>query len=140
MTEKSIEKTTYKKLKEPIVAVVDEDVHVNFLIVAFLKIQRLDAYAFHSGDEFLKQLDAFAEKLDVTVINGNTAEQQGGLIISKIKEANKDVKILVVAGDDSARIQILRYGADDFVAKPLNYETIASKITALAAAKGAFAG
>ena len=44
----------------------------------------------------VKNMDKFAGKLDVATINGKLAEERGVLIISMIKEANTDAKILVM--------------------------------------------
>ncbi len=111
--------------KEPLVFVVDNDPHVNLLITATLKLVKCNPLPFHSIDECLNNIDKFVGKLDVATINGKLAEERGGLIISRIKEANPDTKILVIANNDSARSQILRYGVDDFAMKPLNVTTIA---------------
>ena len=48
-----------------------------------------------------KNIDKFASKLDVATINGKLAEERGVLIISMIKEANTDAKILVIANNDA---------------------------------------
>lgn len=124
--------------KEPLVFVIDNDPHVNLLITATLKLVKCNPLSFHSIDECLNSIDKFAGELDVASIDGKLAEERGGLIISRIKEANPDAKVLVIANNDSARNQILRYGADDFAMKPLNVATIAEKIVMLAAIKGSF--
>jgi ActR/RegA family two-component response regulator len=48
-----------------------------------------------------KNIDKFAGKLDVATINGKLTEERGVLIISRIKEANTDSKILVIANNDA---------------------------------------
>jgi DNA-binding NtrC family response regulator len=111
---------------EPLVFVVDDDPHVNnLLITATMELAKCNPLPFHSIDECLNNIDKFVGKLDAATINGKLAEERGGLIISRIKEANPDTKILVIANNDSARSQILRYGVDDFAMKPLNVTTIA---------------
>ena len=53
------------------------------------------------------------------------------MLISKIKQIDLNIKIFVVANDDSARNIILEYGADDFLIKPVSAETILGKISML---------
>ena len=48
-----------------------------------------------------KNIDKFAGKLDIATINCKLAEERGVLIISRIKEANTDAKILVIANNDA---------------------------------------
>jgi FixJ family two-component response regulator len=124
--------------KEPLVFVVDEDPHVNLLITATMKLAKCNTMSFHSTDECLNGIDKFASELDIACIDGKLAEEGGGLIISRIKQANPDAKVLVIASNDSARSQILRYGADDFLMKPTSAITIMEKILLLAAMKGVF--
>jgi DNA-binding NarL/FixJ family response regulator len=74
-------------------------------------------------------------QVDVVYINGIIAADEGAMLISKIKQIDLNIKILIVANDDSARNIILEYGADDFLIKPVSAETILSKISMLLLAK-----
>ena len=123
---------------EPLVFVVDDDPHVNSLITATLKLAKCDPRPLHSVDECLNAVAQYVGELDVATVDGRLAEERGGLLITRIKEANPNAKILVVANNDSSRSQILRYGADDYIMKPLNVTTIRDKVVMLAAIKGAF--
>jgi response regulator of citrate/malate metabolism len=57
------------------------------------------------------------------------------MLISKLKQIDRNIKILVVANDASARNIILEYGADDFLIKPVGAETVLDKIDAFACQK-----
>jgi response regulator of citrate/malate metabolism len=67
----------------------------------------------------------------VVYINGTIAADKGAMLISKIKQIDLNIKILVIANDASARNIILEYGADDFLIKPVSVETILGKISML---------
>jgi DNA-binding NtrC family response regulator len=123
---------------DPLVFVVDDDPHVNNLITATLKLAKCNPIPLYSVEDCLNSVADYAEELDVAAINGRLAEERGGLLISRIKEANPDAKILVIANNGSGRSQILRYGADDYIMKPVSVTTIQDKIIMLAAIKGAF--
>ena len=70
-------------------------------------------------------------QVDVVYIDGIIAADKGAMLISKVKQIDLNIKILVVANDDSARNIILEYGADDFLIKQVSVETILSKISML---------
>jgi DNA-binding NtrC family response regulator len=123
---------------EPLVFVVDDDPHVNSLITATLKLAKCNPIPLHSVDDCLNAVAQYAGELDVATVDGRLAEERGGLLITRIKDANPGAKILVVANNDSSRSQILRYGADDYIMKPLTVTTIRDKVVMLAAIKGAF--
>ena len=79
----------------------------------------------------LEQLGEMHNQVDVVYINGTIAVDKGAMLISKVKQIDLNIKILVVANDDSARNIILEYGSDDFLIKPVSVETILSKISML---------
>jgi DNA-binding response OmpR family regulator len=68
-------------------------------------------------------------------VDGKIAEDRGAMVVSRIKQLNKDTKILVVTNNDNPKNVILEYGADDFVIKPVSGETLLSKINVLIQAK-----
>lgn len=123
----------------PLVLIVDEDkIVVNYLYALF-KLSGYEVNMAFSAKECLELLEQLAsKKIDAVLLDGKIAEDRGAMVVSKIKQATGDTKILVVAIDDSPKNIILEYGADDFVIKPVGGETILSKINMLIQAK--FAG
>jgi response regulator RpfG family c-di-GMP phosphodiesterase len=82
---------------------------------------------------FLKQSNH--SNIDAALVDGKIAEDIGAMVVSRIKQLNKNTKILVVANNDNPKNIILEYGADDFVIKPVSGETLLSKINMLIQAK-----
>ncbi|MGH9978961.1 MAG: response regulator transcription factor [Nitrososphaeraceae archaeon] len=120
----------------PLVLIVDEDkIVINYLYALF----KLSGYevnmAFSSNEclEFLEQSNP--DKIDAALVDGKIAEDRGAMVVSRIKQLNKKVKILVVANNDNPRNIILEYGADDFVIKPVSGQTLLIKINMLIQAK-----
>jgi DNA-binding response OmpR family regulator len=89
-----------------------------------------------SSNECLKLLDQLdSSSIDAVLLDGKIAEDRGAMVVSRIKQLNKEIKILVVANNDNPRNIILEYGADDFVIKPVSGETLLSKTNMLIQAK-----
>jgi DNA-binding response OmpR family regulator len=78
--------------------------------------------------EKLKDLEA---KVDVICVNGKIAADRAATLILKVKRINSDIRICVVAEDETDKTRVLDYGADLFIAKPIGIETIADKIMIL---------
>jgi two-component system response regulator ArlR len=120
----------------PLVLIVDEDkIVVNYLYAVF-KLSGYEvnmAFNAHECLEFLEQ--SSPDKIDAALVDGKIAEDRGAMVVSRIKQLNKKIKILVVANNDNPRNIILEYGADDFVIKPVSGETLLSKINMLIQAK-----
>jgi DNA-binding response OmpR family regulator len=50
------------------------------------------------------------------------------MFIVNIKKINPQIKVLVIADEDSDKTRILGYGADEFSLKPISPENVADKL------------
>ena len=120
----------------PLVLIVDEDKIVVNYLYALLKLSGYEVNTAFSAKECLRILEqSNPGNIDAALMDGKIAEDRGAMVVSRIKQFNKDTKILVVANNDNPRNIILEYGADDFVIKPVSGETLLSKINMLIQAK-----
>jgi CheY-like chemotaxis protein len=120
------------RVSMPLVLIVDEDkIVVNYLYALF-KLSGYEVNMAFSASECLRFLEQFdPSNIDAVLMDGKIAEDRGAMVVSRIKQLNKDIKIL----NDSPKNIILEYGADDFVIKPVGGETLLSKINMLIQAK-----
>jgi CheY-like chemotaxis protein len=120
----------------PLVLIVDEDkILVNYLYALF-KLSGYEVNMAFSASECLRFLEQFnPSDIDAVLMDGKIAEDKGAMVVSRIKQFNKDIRILVVANNDNPKNIILEYGADDFIIKPVGGETLLSKINMLIHAK-----
>ena len=119
-----------------LVLIVDEDKIVVYHLYALFKLSGYEINMAFSANEclrFLKQSNH--SNIDAALVDGKIAEDIGAMVVSRIKQLNKNTKILVVANNDNPKNIILEYGADDFVIKPVRGETLLSKINMLIQAK-----
>ena len=116
----------------PLVLIIDEDkIVVNYLYAIF-KLSGYEVNMAFSSNECLRFLEqSNPSKIDAALVDGKIAEDRGAMVVSKIKQLNKDIRILVVANNDNPKNIILEYGADDFLIKPVSGETLLSKINML---------
>jgi len=122
-------------IQTPKIIIVEDDKEINSLITAICRLNGYETYMAFSAVKCLEQIEEMHNQVDVVYINGIIAADEGAMLISKIKQTDLNIKILVVANDDSARNIILEYGADDFLIKPVSAETILGKISMLLLAK-----
>ena len=83
----------------------------------------------------MDKLNELEAKVDVIFVNGKIAADRGAMLIVKIKRINSDIKICVVAEDESDKTRVLDYGADEFMTKPIGIETIVYKMMMLLTTK-----
>lgn len=111
--------------------VVDDDRDVNILLAGILKLKKFDVHKVYSAEECLEKLKELEAKVDVICVNGKIAADRAATLILKVKRINSDIRICVVAEDETDKTRVLDYGADLFIAKPIGIETIADKIMIL---------
>jgi len=99
--------------------IVDDDKDVNLILSATLKLKKFDVHKTYSAEECLNKLNELEGKVDVIFVNGKIAEDRGAMLIVKIKRINSDIKVCVVAEDETAKTRVLDYGADEFMTKPI---------------------
>jgi two-component system KDP operon response regulator KdpE len=115
--------------------VVDDDRDVNLVLSATLKLKKFDVHKVYDTDNCLNKLNELGRKVDVIFVNGKIAADRGTMLIVKIKRINSDIKICVVAEDESDKTRVLDYGADEFMTKPIGIETIVYKMMMLLTTK-----
>ena len=115
--------------------IVDYDKDVNLILSATLKLKKFDVYKAYDAEECLNKLNELEGKVDVISIDGKIAADRGAMLIVKIKRINPDIKIYVVAEDETAKTRVLDYGADEFMTKPIGMETIVYKMIMLLTTK-----
>jgi DNA-binding response OmpR family regulator len=114
-----------------IAIVVDDDRDVNLVLTAILKLNKFEVHKVFSAEQCLDKLKEVEAKIDVIFVNGKIAADRAAMLIVKIKRINSDIKICVVAEDETDKTRVLDYGADEFMTKPIGIETIVYKMMML---------
>jgi DNA-binding response OmpR family regulator len=70
-------------------------------------------------------------KVDAVIIGGSIACDRNLMLIVNIKKINIDIKVLIIADEDSDKTRILGYGADEFTLKPMSPENVSDKVLML---------
>ena len=50
------------------------------------------------------------------------------MLIIKVKRVNSNIKIMVLAEDETDKTRVLEYGADEFATKPISAESVVDKV------------
>ena len=114
-----------------IAIVVDDDRDVNLVLSAILKLNKFEVHKVFSAEQCLDKLKELEAKIDVIFVNGKIAADRAAMLIVKIKRISSDIKICVVAEDETDKTRVLDYGADEFMTKPIGIETIVYKMMIL---------
>ena len=67
-------------------------------------------------------------KVDIVFVDGKIAADRSAMLIIKVKRINSNIKIMVLAEDETEKTRVLDYGADEFTTKPISAESIVDKV------------
>src|SRR6266852_4324450 len=119
-----------KREKSSLVAIVDDDDLMRSALQGLLKAVGLSARAFASAEEFLEsgqQHDTACLIADIRMSGMSGLELQAWLNAERIRIPT----IFITAhGDERMRIQALRAGAVEFLAKPFDDEVLLENVRA----------
>jgi DNA-binding response OmpR family regulator len=79
----------------------------------------------------LNKVNELGGKVNIVFVDGKIAIDRGAMLIIKVKRVNPNIKIMVLAEDETDKTRVLEYGADEFTVKPISAESIVDKVYSL---------
>lgn len=110
------------------ILVIDDDPDIRTVMSILLKKHKYDVYTASSREEAFKKLDE--ERPGVILMDVLLSGYDGREICREIKanENTRKIPVIMLSAHPSAAEKINDYGADDFISKPLNSESLLEKI------------
>src|SRR5712691_3138169 len=97
-------------------------------ITYILGLKGYEVYKAYSVEECLNKVNELDSKVDIVFVDGKIAADRSAMLIIKVKRINSNIKIMVLAEDETDKTRVLEYGANEFAAKPISAETIVDKV------------
>ena len=82
----------------------------------------------YSTEECLNKVNELGGKVDIVFVDGKIAADRAAMLIIKVKRVNPNIKIMVLAEDETDKTRVLEYGADEFAVKPISAESVVDKV------------
>lgn len=110
------------ELKKEKVLIVDDDPQTCVLLKDFLSWRGFEPLVAGTAEEALEKVEK--EKPRIVLLDIKLPGMDGLTALRKIKEANKDMDIVMITGveDGSVASEAIKSGAYDYVIKPLNLD------------------
>jgi DNA-binding response OmpR family regulator len=118
-------------ISKPRVFIIQENEDANVVLNGILWLKGCEPLKFTNGEECLEKIIEMEGKVDAVIIGGSIACDRNLMLIVNIKKINIDIKVLIIADEDSDKTRILGYGADEFTLKPMSPENVSDKILML---------
>lgn len=113
------------------VLIVDDEISVLKAISSVLKHEGISAACAKSSSEAFRYLDADA--FDIILLDVMMPEQDGFSFLKELREKHILTPVILLSGreEDSAQVEGLGLGADDYMTKPFSKAVLVSKIRAI---------
>jgi len=113
------------------VLVVEDEEMVRRMLQALLEIHHYHILLAQNGAEALEQYRLHQSEIQLVVTDLMMPNRDGFNLISNLKAINPELPIIAISGVLTHEETALATGADCFLAKPFNLETLLSQISAL---------
>ncbi len=111
--------------------VVDDEPHIRKIIKMALSTRVAEIFLAANAEEGLEIVKN--ENIDLVISDIQMPGMNGDLFLKKVKEEQPQITFLMITahGDMDTVIQVMRYGASDFLAKPFNNNDLRSSVQKL---------
>lgn len=113
----------------PKVLIVDDEEHFCRSLLKILTVRKIQAYAVYRGEAALDELAG--NDYDVVLLDVKMPGISGIEVLKRMKEQNLKAEVIVLSGHASLEtaVEIVKYGAYDYLLKPCDTEELLLKIS-----------
>ena len=117
------------------IIIVDENKDVISILAGTFGLDGYEVHKSFSAEECLNKVNELDGRVDIVFVDGKIAADRAAILIIKVKRINSNIKIMVLAEDETDKTRVLDYGADEFATKPISAETIVDKVSGVLLAR-----
>jgi two-component system response regulator HydG len=110
------------------ILIIDDDMDMCQLLGHFLQRKGFETDTAHTGNKGIAKFNE--NKFDVVLCDFRLGDMDGRKVLQKIKEINPEVVVIIITGysDVKMAVEVMRYGAFDYITKPLIPEEVINVI------------
>lgn len=110
------------------IAIIEDEIELLNLLKMTCEGLDCEVFAFRTYEDFIFKFNDIHP--DLVITDRNLPGQNGIEVISKIRQQDSDLPIIMISGSDSDDniLEALKNGADDFIAKPFDFEILSVKV------------
>ncbi|MBL0272650.1 MAG: sigma-54-dependent Fis family transcriptional regulator [Chitinophagaceae bacterium] len=110
------------------ILIIDDDIDMCQLLGHYLQRKGFETDTAHTGNKGIAKFNE--NKFDVVLCDFRLGDMDGRKVLQKIKEINAEVVVIIITGysDVKMAVEVMRYGAFDYITKPLIPEEVINVI------------
>ncbi|MBM9616547.1 sigma-54-dependent Fis family transcriptional regulator [Desulfobulbus rhabdoformis] len=113
------------------ILIVDDEAVQRELLGGFLKKQGCSVIEAASGQEAIERF--LQQPVDLVLLDHKMPDLMGDEVLTRIKEINPLTRVIMITafGAVETAVRVMQLGADDFMEKPIDLETLLTKIRSI---------
>jgi ActR/RegA family two-component response regulator len=98
---------------KPVILIAESDPHTLSLLAGTFLLRNFRAYTASSASEAKEVYKVIGNTVDLVLLNGTIAGDEGIGVIVAIRRLNSDQKIVLIADNEGTRINAMKVGCDN---------------------------
>jgi DNA-binding response OmpR family regulator len=113
---------------KPVILIADTSPYILNLMAGTFQLNNFTVYTATSAQECLAIFGGMKDSIDMVLMDGAVAANDGVDVIVNIRRLKRDQKIMVVVEEEDLKAKALRVGADVVVMKPISPDMVLHQV------------
>jgi DNA-binding response OmpR family regulator len=123
-----MEKARAETETKPVILIADTSSYILNLLAGTFQLNNFTVYTATSAQECLAIYSGLKDAIDMVLMDGAVAANDGVAVIVNIRRLKRDQKIMVVVEADDIKAMAMRVGADVVVMKPISPDMVLHQV------------
>jgi len=123
-----MDKSRSETESKPVILIADPSPHILNLLAGTFQLNNFTVFTASSARECLAIYDGLKDSIDMVLMDGAIAGDEGVEVIVNIRRMKRDQRILVVVEEESVKALAMKVGADVVVMKPISPDSILHQV------------
>jgi DNA-binding response OmpR family regulator len=113
---------------KPVILIADTSPFILNLLAGTFQLNNFTVYTATSAEECLSLYGGLKDAIDMVLMDGAVAANQGVDVIVNIRKLKRDQKIMAVVEEENLKAMAMRVGADVVVMKPISPDMVLHQV------------
>lgn len=113
---------------KPVILIADTSQSILNLLEATFELNNFTVFTATSARQCLSIFSGLKDSIDIVLMDGTIAGDQGVEVIVNIRRLKRDQRILVVVEEEGIKAMAMRVGADVVIMKPISPDMILHQV------------
>jgi DNA-binding response OmpR family regulator len=123
-----LNKARAERKTKPVILIADTSQYILNLLAGTFQLNNFTVYTATSARECLAIFSGLKDSIDMVLMDGPIAGDQGIEVIVNIRRLKRDQKIMVVVEEHNVKAMAMQVGADVVVMKPISADMVLHQV------------